>query len=251
MRNVAKLAAAGALSLAIVSGTAFAATAPASQPAKTAVTKKAPAKHVAAKNAGDPGPVVARRLSNAEYDNSIRDLTGVDIRPTRNFPVDPANEAGFDNSGESLTMSPALVKKYVDAGLVRYEFRDLPLFGDESVAAAVAGRAAARQGRFWEYLRAVYEAAPETGHPEMPRSALIAFGRKAGVPDMARFASDLDDSEARSEVTAEAAQGESLGVDGVPFFVIDNVAVSGAQPLSVFEQIVDKRLAAHGVGTKD
>ena len=49
MRNVAKLAAAGALSLAIVSGTAFAATAPASQPAKTAVTKKAPAKHVTAK----------------------------------------------------------------------------------------------------------------------------------------------------------------------------------------------------------
>jgi mono/diheme cytochrome c family protein len=66
-------------------------------------------------NAGDPGPVLARRLSNAEYDNTIRDLTGVDLRPTREFPVDPANEAGFDNSGESLTMSPALVKKFLDA----------------------------------------------------------------------------------------------------------------------------------------
>jgi hypothetical protein len=32
------------------------------------------------------------------------------IHPTRKFPVDPANEAGFDNSGESLTMSPALLK---------------------------------------------------------------------------------------------------------------------------------------------
>ena len=31
------------------------------------------------------------------------------------FPVDPANEAGFDNSAESLTMSPALVKKYLEA----------------------------------------------------------------------------------------------------------------------------------------
>ena len=69
----------------------------------------------ARRNAGDPGPVLARRLSNAEYDYSIHDLTGADIRPTRTFPVDPANQAGFDNSGESLTMSPALVKKYLQA----------------------------------------------------------------------------------------------------------------------------------------
>ena len=67
------------------------------------------------RTAGDPGIVLARRLSNAEYDYTIRDLTKVDIHPTREFPVDPANTAGFDNSGESLAMSPALVKKYLDA----------------------------------------------------------------------------------------------------------------------------------------
>src|SRR5205085_3486281 len=67
------------------------------------------------RNAGDPGIVLARRLSNAEYDYTMRDLTGVNIRPTREFPVDPANQAGFDNSGESLTMSPALLKKYLQA----------------------------------------------------------------------------------------------------------------------------------------
>ena len=72
-------------------------------------------RHEAQKNAGDPGPVLARRLSNAEYNYAIRDLTGVDIRPTRDFPIDPANKAGFDNSGESLTMSPALLKKYLTA----------------------------------------------------------------------------------------------------------------------------------------
>jgi mono/diheme cytochrome c family protein len=70
---------------------------------------------VARRTAGDPGPLLARRLSNAEYDYTIRDLTGVDIRPTREFPVDPANEAGFDNSAESLAMSPALLKKYLEA----------------------------------------------------------------------------------------------------------------------------------------
>ncbi len=72
-------------------------------------------KHEARKNAGDPGIVLARRLSNAEYNYTIRDLTGVDIRPTREFPVDPANLAGFDNSGESLSMSPSLLNKYLEA----------------------------------------------------------------------------------------------------------------------------------------
>ncbi len=67
------------------------------------------------KHAGDPGPVLARRLSNSEYNYTIRDLTGVDIQPTTQFPVDPANQAGFDNSGESLTMSPALLNKYMQA----------------------------------------------------------------------------------------------------------------------------------------
>lgn len=76
---------------------------------------KALRKQEAERDAGDPGIVLARRLSNAEYDYTIRDLTGVDIRPTREFPIDPANEAGFDNSGESLTLSPALLKKYLGA----------------------------------------------------------------------------------------------------------------------------------------
>lgn len=69
----------------------------------------------AKKNAGDPGVVLARRLSNAEYNYTIRDLTGVDLRPAREFPVDPANPAGFDNSGESLSMSPSLFTKYLQA----------------------------------------------------------------------------------------------------------------------------------------
>lgn len=67
------------------------------------------------KTAGDPGAIPPRRLNTAEYNYTIRDLTGVDIRPTKEFPVDPANQAGFDNTGESLTMSPTLWKKYYEA----------------------------------------------------------------------------------------------------------------------------------------
>jgi hypothetical protein len=67
------------------------------------------------RHGGDPGPVLLRRLSNNEYNYTIRDLTGVDMQPTREFPADPSNQAGFDNSGESLTMSSALMKKYLQA----------------------------------------------------------------------------------------------------------------------------------------
>ena len=69
----------------------------------------------AERTSGDPGIVLARRLNSSEYNYTIRDLTGVDIQPAASFPVDPANEAGFDNSGESLAMSPALLKKYLEA----------------------------------------------------------------------------------------------------------------------------------------
>jgi hypothetical protein len=69
----------------------------------------------AQKHAGDPGVVSPRRLSNTEYDRSVRDLTGVDIRPTRDFPPDPAGGEGFDNTGEALGISPSLLKKYLAA----------------------------------------------------------------------------------------------------------------------------------------
>ncbi|QJX00180.1 DUF1592 domain-containing protein [Frigoriglobus tundricola] len=70
----------------------------------------------ARKFAGDPGVVPPRRLTNAEYDYTIRDLTGHDIRPAKAFPVDPASGEGFNNTGEALTMSPNLFKKYYAAG---------------------------------------------------------------------------------------------------------------------------------------
>src|SRR5204862_4534278 len=69
----------------------------------------------AKRHAGDPGVILPRRLSNTEYDLSIRDLTGIAMRPTRDFPVDPAAGEGFDNTGEALGMSPSLLKKYLAA----------------------------------------------------------------------------------------------------------------------------------------
>jgi hypothetical protein len=67
-------------------------------------------------SAGDPGPVVLRRLSNAQYTYTIDDLTGLDLKPAREFPTDSAAGEGFTNTGNALVMSPALLTKYLDAG---------------------------------------------------------------------------------------------------------------------------------------
>ena len=68
----------------------------------------------AAARAGDPGPVTLRRLSNSEYDNAIRDLTGVDMRPTRvrEFPTDSVGGEGFANVGDAMPVTPELVERF-------------------------------------------------------------------------------------------------------------------------------------------
>ena len=72
---------------------------------------------VALASAGDPGPVVLRRLSNSEYTYTVRDLTGVPtLNPAKEFPIDGAAGEGFDNAGAALVMSPALLGKYLEAG---------------------------------------------------------------------------------------------------------------------------------------
>ena len=71
---------------------------------------------VAEARAGDPGPVVLRRLNNAEYTFTLRDLTGVkSLNPAREFPGDSAAGEGFMNTGNSLVMSPSLLSKYLEA----------------------------------------------------------------------------------------------------------------------------------------
>ena len=65
--------------------------------------------------AGDPGLVLMRRLTKAEYNYSVRDLTGVDLRPAKRFLEDSVAGEGFANTGESLFMAPDLLPKYLDA----------------------------------------------------------------------------------------------------------------------------------------
>jgi Protein of unknown function (DUF1592)/Protein of unknown function (DUF1588)/Protein of unknown function (DUF1587)/Protein of unknown function (DUF1585)/Protein of unknown function (DUF1595)/Planctomycete cytochrome C len=64
--------------------------------------------------APDPGRVTARRLNRTEYDNTVRDLLGVTLRPALDFPQDDSGY-GFDNNGDVLSLSPALMERYVNA----------------------------------------------------------------------------------------------------------------------------------------
>ena len=65
-------------------------------------------------NVADPGKVTLRRLNREEYNNSVRDLLGVSIRPADDFPNDDVGY-GFDNIGDVLSMSPLLMEKYLSA----------------------------------------------------------------------------------------------------------------------------------------
>ncbi len=62
--------------------------------------------------ASNPGRVTARRLNRAEYNNTVHDLLGVNIRPADDFPQDDSGY-GFDNNGDVLSLAPAQMDRYL------------------------------------------------------------------------------------------------------------------------------------------
>lgn len=62
----------------------------------------------------DPGRVTLRRLNRSEYNNTIRDLFGMDLRPADDFPSDDVGY-GFDNNGDVLSLPPLLMERYLAA----------------------------------------------------------------------------------------------------------------------------------------
>lgn len=58
--------------------------------------------------------VTVRRLNRVEYDNTVRDLLGVDRHSSDDFPQDDSGY-GFDNIGDVLSISPVLMEKYFSA----------------------------------------------------------------------------------------------------------------------------------------
>ena len=138
---------------------------------------------------------------------------------------------------------PPLITKYVESGDLRIEWRDLPVFGEQSQLAAVAGRAAGEQNRFWEFNKAVFAIAPERGHADLTRARLLNLAEEVGIPDLKKFESDLDSPELAQAVATDAQEAASLGATGTPSFLINGTPFVGAQPLDVFEKTIDAELA--------
>jgi mono/diheme cytochrome c family protein len=62
----------------------------------------------------DPGRPTIHRLNRVEYNNTVRDLVGVDFQPADDFPADDVGN-GFDNIGDVLSLPPILLEKYLAA----------------------------------------------------------------------------------------------------------------------------------------
>ena len=205
--------------------------------------------------------VTATPQQNQPSDSAAQQGIGIDMSrridgdPTAMGPADAPvvmvayadYRCPFCSLFEQQTL-PTIAAEFVAKGLVRYEFRDMPLFGQQSVDAAVAGRAAGNQGKFWEFMSAVSaNGVVEGGHPDLPRERLLGFAEVAGVPDIAQFTADLDDPALLAAVRADLAEGQKIGFSGVPAFLVGDIPVIGAQPADVFRQAINQELDQAGI----
>ena len=132
-------------------------------------------------------PVVIRRLNRQEYDNTIRDLLGLDLHLADGFPPDDIG-FGFDNVGSALNISPVHIEKYLDAAELALqkaivlpdvqEFSPAELIGLKTYPlppkAAVEFKHALKPGRYLADFSLVRVGIPESVPP--PR-LVIGFGK--------------------------------------------------------------------------
>lgn len=140
---------------------------------------------------------------------------------------------------------PALMEEYVDAGHVRIEWRDAPVLSDHSITTAIAARAAAEQGLFWEFYELLYaHTYAEVG--DYSRETLVGLAGTVNGLDVDAFTAALDAPELAEAVRQEGAQSRAIGVTATPTFVVGDQVIQGAQPIETFRQIIDKQLRAAG-----
>lgn len=140
-------------------------------------------------------------------------------------------------------VEPELIERYVETGVLRIEWRDFPVFGDESVEMAKAGRAAARQGKFWQFHDVAYAMGEGTKKASFPEERIQQVARQAGVPDLAQFNADREDPAIMQAIQADLAEGQALGVSSTPSFIINGQVVLGAQPLEQFVTVIEQERA--------
>lgn len=133
---------------------------------------------------------------------------------------------------------PELIDRYVDSGLLRIEWRDLPFQGEGAQLAAIGGQAAAEQDAFWAYHEALFAADLRSSDGRMSREFLLEVAADLDL-DVGAFDAALDDPALAERVQAEAVQAQSLGITGTPAFIIGGYPLVGAQPLEAFVSVIE------------
>jgi len=131
----------------------------------------------------------------------------------------------------------SLLAKY--QGKVSLAYRDFPLRGMHGQAelGAESSRCAAEQEKFWEYHDLLFQDPEKLNHP-----GLLELARAAKL-DEKRFASCLESGKHRAGVERDLEDGIRAGVMGTPGVFINGTLLSGAQPESVYEKLIEAELA--------
>ncbi len=126
-------------------------------------------------------------------------------------------------------------------GKVRIVFRDFPLaFHKDSEKAHEAAACAGEQDKFWEMHDKLFANARALGIDK-----LYGYATEIGL-DGEKFKACLDSGKTAAAIQQDLADGASFGVTGTPAFFINGRFISGAQPYSVFSEIIDDELARAG-----
>lgn len=131
-----------------------------------------------------------------------------------------------------------LLAKY--EGRVSLAYRDFPLRGMHGQAelGAESARCAGEQSRFWEYHDLLFD-----NPAKINRDGLIGMARTLKL-DEKQFESCLSSGKYRAQVDRDLQDGIRAGVLGTPSIFINGILVSGAEPQSAFERIIEAQLAA-------
>ena len=134
---------------------------------------------------------------------------------------------------------PTLVKQYVDKGVLRIEWRDFPYLGEESWTAARAGRAAGAQGKFWQFHDALYAEQLPPNSGRLTEEYVTEVAREVGL-DTRQFTQDLGSATLLDGIQRDFQEGQSIGVNGTPAFLINGQPVMGAQPTAEFVKVIEQ-----------
>jgi protein-disulfide isomerase len=132
---------------------------------------------------------------------------------------------------------PKLLETYGDQ--IRFVYRDFPLESIHANAkpAAEAANCANEQGVFWDFHDKLFSM--ELG---LSPEAYQEYASQLDL-DTGAFQDCIESGRFQQEVQSDFEFAANLGVRSTPTFFINGIAVVGAQPFEVFQQVIERELA--------